>query len=183
MTGGATRAEKNRLRQEAIRIAAAMSPEIRQEADRRITEQVLALPIWKHAKTVMAYISMPREPDTRPLLEAALREGKTLLLPRCYGAGRMRGIPVRDLSALETGRLGIPEPPEMPEPDPEPDLIIVPCVAATPDGKRLGNGAGYYDRYLEEHGPVKICLCWRACLKGDIPFGDHDIYMDEVISD
>lgn len=183
MTGGSTRAEKNRLRQELLGTAVSLSPELRKEADRRIAEQVLSLPSWKKAKTVLAFVSLPREPDTRPLLEAALAEGKTLLLPRSYGAGRMRAIPVTDLAVLAPGRLGIPEPPDTAEDGPEPDLILVPCVGATPDGKRLGNGAGYYDRYMDEHGGEKVCLCYRACLKGDLPWGDHDIPMDAVITD
>ena len=183
MTGGSTRAEKSRLRQELVGTAVSLSPELRKEADRRIAEQVLSLPSWKKAKTVLAFVSLPREPDTRPLLEAALAEGKTLLLPRSYGAGRMRAIRVTDLAVLAPGRLGIPEPPDTAEDGPEPDLILVPCVGATPDGKRLGNGAGYYDRYLEEHAGEKVCLCYRACLKGDLPWGDHDIPMDAVITD
>jgi len=181
MTGGATRAEKDRVRKEMILTASGMSPEIREEANRRIVEHVLAHPAWKQAKTVMAFVSMPREPDTRPLLEAALKEGKTLLLPRCTDGVTMRGVVTEDLDGMRPGRFGIPEPPE--GPDPDPDLILVPCVAATPDGKRLGNGAGYYDRYLQTHEAVKLCLCYRACLKGDLPCGDHDIIMDEVITD
>ena len=186
MAMGSVSAEKDRLRQELRRLAAGLDPEFRKEADRRIAGQVLALPSWKTAKTVLAFVSLPREPDTRPLLEAALAEGKILLLPRCYGGGRMRAFPVQDLDALEPGRLGIPEPPDLPEPpegDPEPDLILVPCVGATPDGKRLGNGAGYFDRYLAGHGGRKVCLCYRACLRGDLPRDVHDVSMDCVITD
>ena len=179
-------AKKARLRQELRRLAADLEPEVRKEADRRIAARVLALPSWKTAKTVLCFVSMPREPDTRLLLEAALAEGKVLLLPRCYGGGRMRALPVRNLDALEPGCLGIPEPPEPAEPaenDSEPDLILVPCVGAGLDGRRLGNGAGYYDRYLAEHGGEKDCLCYRACLRDNLPQDEHDILMDRVITD
>ena len=185
MYGGA-RAEKQRIRQEARRISAGLSPEYRQEASREITRQVLALPFWKTAKTVMAYWSMPAEPDTHALMEAALREGKTLLLPRCQGAGMMTALPVTDLECgLETGALGIPEPkaPEDGTAVPEPDLILVPCMAAAPQGIRLGHGAGYYDRFLAEHPGKTVCLCFRALLRGDLPAEDTDIPVDLVISD
>ena len=76
MYGGA-RAEKQRIRQEVRQTAANLSPEYRQEASREITRQVLALPFWKQAQTVMMYSSLPGEPDTRSLMEAALKEGKT----------------------------------------------------------------------------------------------------------
>ena len=106
MMHGGARAEKQRIRQEARIISGQMTPEYRQEASRAITRQVLELPFWKEAGTVMAYWSMPSEPDTRELMETALREGKTLLLPRCLDATRMAALPVSDPDTLEKGTSG-----------------------------------------------------------------------------
>ena len=184
MYGGA-RAEKQRIRQEARIISEGLTPEYRREASREITRQVLALPEWKEASTVMAYWSLLTEPDTRELMETALREGKTLLLPRCLDAGRMTALPVKDLTGVKPGTLGIPEP-EMTADGaeiPEPDLILVPCMAAAPNGVRLGHGAGYYDRFLAEHSGRAVCLCFRALLRGDLPMEGTDIITDLVISD
>ena len=184
MYGGA-RAEKQRIRQEARIISEGLTPEYRREASREITRQVLALPEWKEAATVMAYWSLPTEPDTRELMETALREGKTLLLPRCLDAGRMAALPVKDLAGVKHGTLGIPEP-EMTADGteiPEPDLILVPCMAAAANGIRLGHGAGYYDRFLAEHTGKTVCLCFRKLLRSDLPAEATDISMDLVISD
>ena len=184
MYGGA-RAEKQRIRQEARIISEGLTPEYRREASREITRQVLALPEWKEASTVMAYWSLPTEPDTRELMETALREGKTLLLPRCLDAGRMTALPVKDLTGVKPGTLGIPEP-EMTADGaeiPEPDVILVPCMAAAPHGARLGHGAGYYDRFLAEHPGRAVCLCFRALLRGDLPTEGTDIITDLVVSD
>ena len=179
------RAEKQRIRQEIRMISKGLSPEYRQEASREITLKVLKLPSWKKAKTVMAFRSMPEEPDTQALLETALREGKTLLLPRCLDGQRMAALPVKGLAELRPGRMGIQEPP-VPEEEtdlPEPDLILVPCMAAAPNGIRLGHGAGYYDRFLAEHPAQTVCLCFRALLRSDLPAEDTDIPVDFVISD
>ena len=179
------RAEKQRIRQEIRMISKGLSPEYRQEASREITLKVLNLPSWKKAKTVMAFRSMPEEPDTQALLETALREGKTLLLPRCLDGQRMAALPVKGLAELRPGRMGIQEPP-VPEEEtdlPEPDLILVPCMAAAPNGIRLGHGAGYYDRFLEKHPVQTVCLCFRALLRSDLPAEDTDIPVDFVISD
>ena len=179
------RAEKQRIRQEIRMISKGLSPEYRQEASREITRKVLDLPSWKKAKTVMAFRSMPEEPDTQALLETALREGKMLLLPRCLDAQRMAALPVKDLEELRPGRLGIQEPP-IPEEGtvlPEPDLVLVPCMAAAPNGIRLGHGAGYYDRFLAEHPAQTVCLCFRTLLRSDLPAEDTDIPVDFVISD
>ena len=94
MYGGA-RAEKQRVRQETRRVSEGLTPEYREKASGEITRQVLSLPEWQQAKTVMAYWSLPSEPDTRGLVAAALREGKTLLLPRCVAAGEMKALPVK----------------------------------------------------------------------------------------
>ena len=184
MHGGA-RAEKQRIRQEARMISERLTPEYRQEASRAITRQVLELPFWKEAGTVMAYWSMPSEPDTRELMETALQEGKTLLLPRCLDAAQMTALPVTDPEGLKPGALGIPEP-EIPDEGteiPEPDLILVPCMAAAPHGVRLGHGAGYYDRFLAEHPGKAVCLCFRALLRADLPAEDTDVITDLVITD
>ena len=184
MHGGA-RAEKQRIRQEAKIISEGLTPEYRREASREITRQVLALPEWKKAATVMAYWSLPTEPDTRELMETALREGKTLLLPRCLDAARMAALPVKSLDEAKPGAMGIPEPP-MPESTdgiPEPDLILVPCVAASPGGIRLGHGAGYYDRFLTEHSGETACLCFRALMRADLPAEETDVPVDLVVTD
>lgn len=184
MNGG-VRAEKQRVRQEARKISGQLTPEYRREASREITRQVLALPAWQQAGTVMAFWGMPSEPDTRELMETALREGKTLLLPRCLDRERMAALPVTDPAGLKSGALGIPEPDESEEGKeiPEPDLILVPCVAVSPEGVRLGHGAGYYDRFLAEHPGKTACLCFRALLREDIPAEETDIAMDLVITD
>ena len=182
---GGIRAEKQRIRQETRLVSKGLTDEYRREAGAAITRQVLSLPSWKQAGTVMAYWSLVEEPDTRELMETALREGKTLLLPRCLDAGKMAALPVKGLEGLEPGRLGIPEPPEPEEKTgiPEPDLILVPCVAAAPNGVRLGHGAGYYDRFLAEHTGMAVCLCFRALLRADLPAEDTDVPVDLVITD
>ena len=179
------RAEKHRIRRETRLVSEGLTPEYRRTASGEITRQVLALPFWAEAKTVMAYWSLPSEPDTMALMETALREGKTLLLPHCLPAGRMAAVPVADLSVPVPGEMGIPEPP-LPEDGaetPEPDLILVPCVAAAMNGIRLGHGAGYYDRFLAEHSGRTVCLCYRALLRADIPAEDTDIPVDLVVTD
>ena len=183
MFGGAG-GEKDRIRKETRQISMNLDPAYREEASRSITGQVLALPEWQRAKTVMAYVSMPAEPDTKELIKAALDDGKTLLLPRCTDRSLMEALPVTDMNTLVPGILGIPEPPAAEGSDvPEPELILVPCMAATPNGIRLGHGAGYYDRFLAERRGMKVCLCFRRLLRADLPAEDTDVPVDMVITD
>ena len=66
---------------------------------------------------------------------------------------------------------------------PQPDLILVPCVAAAMDGRRLGHGAGYYDRFLAGRGAKTFCLCFGRLLREDLPAGPEDIRMDAVVTE
>ena len=179
------RAEKDRIRQETRMISGQLTPDYRREASESITRQVLALPWWREAKTVMIYWSLPEEPDTRELMETALREKKNLLLPRCLDGKTMTALPLKDLKNVEPGHLGIPAP----RPDarrkhiPAPDLVIVPCVTASPDGVRLGHGAGYYDRFLADYTGKTVCLCFRSLMRTNLPAEETDIPMDLVVTD
>ena len=178
------RQEKKRLRRE-LRETAALTEDYRAWASGRITEQVTALEAFRNARVVMAYASLPEEPDTREMIRAAVRAGKTVLLPRCVSPERMEALPFTGWEDLEPGWLDIPEPPVPPEGTeiPEPDLILVPCVTASSDGRRLGHGAGYYDRFLAGRKAETVCLCFRRRMREDIPAGPLDRRMDRVISD
>ena len=179
------RAEKERIRQETRIISDQLTEAYRKEASGAITRQVLDLPWWKEAKTVMIYWSLPQEPDTRELMEAALREKKNLLLPRCLDGKTMTALPLKNLKDVEPGHLGIPAPrlDGRKKKVPDPDLIIVPCVTAAPDGVRLGHGAGYYDRFLSEHKGKTVCLCFRPLQRASLPAEETDILMDLVVTD
>ena len=183
MFGGAG-GEKQRIRMETKQIAMNLDPAYRAEASRSIAKQVLDLPEWRNAETVMAYVSMAEEPDTKEIIRAALDEGKTLLLPRCVDRSTMVALPVSDPDTLEKGILGIPEPPAADGAEvPEPDLILVPCMCATPNGIRLGHGAGYYDRFLAGQKGMTVCLCFSRLLRSDLPAEKTDIPVDRVITD
>ena len=179
------REAKAALRARMRERAASLTAEERRSAGEAIAARVLALPEYGRAGTVMAFVSLPGEPDTRPILEDVLAKGKTLLLPRCGEAPRMRALPVRDLTALKPGRMGIPEP-EEPAPEetvPEPDLILIPCMAASRDGRRLGHGKGYYDWFLSRHGGTRVILCLSAFVTEEVPCGPEDVRGDLVLTE
>ncbi len=177
--------EKMRLRRWAREKRGIMLPEKFAEANHRIEAQVLALPVYQKARTVMAYISMPGEPETRGIILDAVHQGKQVLLPRCRDSKMMEAALFRGFGCLNSGRMGIPEPAG--EKDdrqfPEADLIVVPCVAAARNGKRLGHGAGYYDRFLEDRSGKTVCLCYRELLLEDLPSEEWDVRMDMVLTE
>jgi 5-formyltetrahydrofolate cyclo-ligase len=71
------------------------------------------------------------------------------------------------------------------EPDPQtPDLVVVPGVAFTADGQRLGQGGGWYDRFLLGIGDLTqtVGACFSEQIRGELPSEDHDVSVHHVIS-
>lgn len=64
-----------------------------------------------------------------------------------------------------------------------PDVIIIPGLAFTKKGHRLGRGKGYYDRYLEGFNGPKLGLCFQEQILEEIPHEDHDQFMNYVVSE
>lgn len=154
-------------------------------ASSAILAQTLCLPAFAAARTVMAYSALPGEPQTAALWQAVWQQGKRLCLPVCIAPGVMEARLLNTAAELVTDRHGIPCPPES-APVIEPadiDLIIVPCVACAADGRRLGKGAGYYDRFLAQTVAYRAAWCLAAALRDDIATDEHDLLMDTVITE
>ena len=177
--------EKKRLRRKAAEIIRSFSENELKEASGKIMERVLSFPLYRQASSLFIYVSMDREPDTRALIEDAWKAGKAVYVPKCHGQGRMDAARVYSWQDLAPGAYGIPEPKNATADKPlSPiDLAVVPCVCASPDGRRLGHGAGYYDRFLETHPMPCLCLCFHALLREDVPAGSLDRLMDAVITE
>ena len=176
---------KRELRAALARVSRTWKADDLAASDRVIRERVRALPAWRQAGTVFLYVSVKTEPDTHALIEAALAEGKAVAAPRCLGAGVMEARRVESLDTLVPGAYGLPEPPaDAPRIDPQTiDLAVIPCVAADRQGRRLGHGAGYYDRFLAATPAYRLCLCRGPALLDEIPAEAHDLGMDAVVTE
>ena len=177
---------KRQLRREMKTRLSALSEVYLRAAGDGIRQAVLSSECYQAARKVFVYVSVGREMDTRGLIQAALDGGKQVYAPRCEGAGVMHAVRIRSLMELFPGMMDIPEPLEGTEyADPEEiDLVIAPCVAASLSGRRLGHGAGYYDRFLAraKKGSV-LCLCCREMQREDIPMAPDDVWMDAVVDE
>ena len=177
--------EKKRLRREAAERIGDYPPDILREASEKITVRVLSSPLYRQSASLFIYVSTGREPDTHSLIEDAWKAGKKVYVPKCYGQGRMDAVRVASWQDLAPGAYGIPEPVTAPAESPlsSIDLAVVPCVCASRDGRRLGHGAGYYDRFLSAHSMPCVCLCFHKLLRDDLPAGPLDQRMDAVVTE
>ncbi len=122
------------------------------ERSQRITEHLLADPLYQKAQVLMAYASCNNEVDLSRLIQTALAEGKQVALPLSLWEERQL-LPVsitKYPEDLTRGRCGILEPQLKKPPVPLDilDLVLVPGVAFDVSGYRLGYGQGFYDRFL-----------------------------------
>ena len=178
--------EKQQLRRTARGFWAQVAPELPLAWGQAMTHQLTNLPQWRDAQRVFFFVSTKAEPDTHPLLNLALSQGKELYLPRlCREPGRMEAAACQGLSHLVPGRYGIPEP-DGSAPVIAPhllDLVIAPCVMASSTGQRLGHGGGYYDRFLSQCRCPVLVLCPSALLRQELPCQAHDQRVDGVITE
>jgi 5-formyltetrahydrofolate cyclo-ligase len=136
------------------------------------------LPEYQRASTVMAYVGIGGEPDTGPLLARIAADGKQAVLPRVVGAviEAAAGAPTR------TGPFGIPEPDGEAVDPATIDLVVVPGLAFTTDGRRLGQGKGYYDRFLPTTAAATVAACFVEHVVDDLPTDSHDLRIGRLIT-
>ena len=156
--------------------------ESKKEREWSITEQILKSHAYKSAKTVLLFAGKENEVDLSGVFLKAISQGKTVAYPKCVDKGTMIFCKVDSLSDLKTGKYGIFEPDEncMEITDFSDTLCIMPGVAFTRDGKRLGHGGGYYDRFLAKHHCEKIGVTFTEYITDDIPQDKNDINADKV---
>lgn len=144
---------------------------------------------------VLAYVSTAGEPPTGELRVRLRAQGRQVVLPWALPDRQLRWL-ADDGTAQAWGLPGVGAPP--PEAatlsteeilSKDPAVVLVPALAATSDGKRLGQGGGYYDTLLaalprlDAGGPLRVALVWRRELVTELPVDLHDEVVDIVIAD
>lgn len=144
--------------------------------------------IWPPLHSIVAgYFAIRDEIDPRPLMETFHCEQARLCLPCVTGPGQP--LVFRSWSPgdeLVKGAFGVSEPrPSAPEI--RPSLVLLPLLAFDGAGRRLGYGAGFYDRTIEALralGPVKtIGLAYEAQRLKRVPTEGHDVALDWIVTE
>ena len=174
--------DKKELRRAIREQKRAMSPEEIEQRSAKLAELFLNSEAYKNAKTVYGYLPYNQEVRTVPMLEQALRDGKRVAVPKCYGE-EMRFLYMDDLSLVEKGYAGIPEPiADGPVADDQTALVLMPGMAFDPQGHRIGYGGGFYDKFLaaEPNHPT-LALCYSFQVLPHLETEEFDIPVDTVL--
>ncbi len=176
--------DKQKYRQEVFANRASMSPEDELLWNGIITGKILANKTFASAKVVYAYADVRREVSTRAIIDAAMAAEKRAAFPRVDGQN-MDFYYIDSWDDLEPGYFGIREPKLTCEKACEEDaLILVPGVAFTRQGDRVGYGGGFYDRFFErEPNHPTIALAFGFQLYDSLPLEPTDRRVDLVVSE
>ena len=213
------REQKKALRKKIRTLTKTLTDEEIQTQSQQVWERLYNLPAYKTAKSIGLFLSMPSgEINTDPVLRKALRDGKKLYTPRVgldFEKCDMDLVPVSTTTTTTTtvtddkekdelfykswptNKWGIPEPPievtEVAGPG-DIDLLVVPGCTFDKVGGRLGQGKGYYDRFIARvripdengngHKPLLVAVGMTPQIleTETVPTLDHDFSMDIVIS-
>lgn len=161
----------------------AMTVEQIENTSRLLGEKFAACPQYQNARTIYGYMPYNQEVRTVPMLERALQEGKQVAVPKVYG-DTMRFILVTDLTRMKKSDMGIPEPvDDGPVADDPTALVLMPGLAFTSRGDRMGYGGGYYDKFLSaEPDHPTVALCYDFQIVESLPTEEYDIPVDLVLT-
>ena len=188
-TGGSgdTSDEKRALRRELLALRRGLAVDVVAEGSDAIVAHLrvlpeLAVPAPAGPLSVLLYAADPDEVMLDRLIGDP-PDGWRILLPRVE-AGDIVVVPHPPGTPLARGTLGIREPVGAAIDPAEVDVVVVPGVAFTPEGARLGRGAGMYDRLLPRTGgALRIGVCLETFVRDRLPVEPHDAGVDMLVTD
>ncbi len=175
--------EKQQIREYIRQSAQYITEKERCESAKKIFTEIEQMESFATAHTIAIYVDMRDEVATCEWIERWSKMGRRVLLPRVAGDDMEFYDYHKD--GLKLGAFGILEPegdsPALPS---DIDLMILPGMAFCRDGRRIGRGRGFYDRYLSRptFRAYTIGVGFAHQLTYDIPCEPHDMVLDRVIT-
>ncbi|GEK28322.1 5-formyltetrahydrofolate cyclo-ligase [Furfurilactobacillus siliginis] len=153
---------KSNIRKQVLQGLQNLPKTEKQDQSQYLIDALVASSWWQKARTIGLTMSTEIELDTKPLIAQALAAGKTVTVPRTLPQRQMAFVALGAGVSFETTKFGVAEPVGGTViPASKHDLIIVPGVAFADNGARVGFGAGYYDRYLNDYAGTTVSLALR----------------------
>jgi 5-formyltetrahydrofolate cyclo-ligase len=175
---------KRRVRNAVRGARDAVPVDVREGWAERVVRRFLELPEVARARTVMLFWSFGSEVPTASLIERLHARGVVVALPRIE-AGALVPIPFAPGDPTSTTTFGAEEPVADVRLDPSTiDVVAVPGVAFDREGRRIGYGGGYYDRFLRGLPAFTVGLVFGLqVVEHDLPAGRFDLPVDAIVTE
>lgn len=175
---------KTELRQKLLALRDVMSAGEVAERSSQIRQRIASLPLFPAGASVFVYVSQANEVDTHELIQLWLGSGIRVAVPYIHDSGQIQARMIGCFSELVVGAFGILTAKAAPIYQGPIDVCIVPAVALSKTGARLGRGGGYYDRFLAtDRVRVAIGLCFDRQFVEHLPVTELDRPVDIVVTD
>ena len=179
--------EKRLIRRKALAARRGMTEDARAEASDKIQKLLFDMDEYLGARCVFPYASMDEEVHTENIILDLLGSGKTVCLPYIVGNSAMEAVRLKSMLDLEPGKYDILTVREDEKTIVEPekiDLVLVPGVAFTRSGDRLGMGGGYYDNFLKSAVKARrVALTYDCQIFETLPMSDNDEKVDKIVTE
>ncbi|MFP7297632.1 5-formyltetrahydrofolate cyclo-ligase [Neobacillus niacini] len=178
--------EKNRIRKEMKEVLSGLSKPAYDDFSYKVAKNLYQHEDWIQAKVIGVTISKQPEVDTYQIIRKAWESGKDVAAPKCHPKTKSLTFhKINDFSQLESVFYGLFEPIIEKTIEVKPadiDLLIVPGLAYTREGFRLGFGGGYYDRYLPHYYGKTLSLAFDFQVIPEFAIEEHDIAVSTIIT-
>ena len=160
-----------------------LSQDVRQRYANWINEQLWKIVEEGGHKIIHSYYPFRSEIDITSFLEKCLQSSITIVCPKTLKDGNLEHLQLTQISDISIGKYNTPFPATQKKYEGKYDMIIVPGLAFSTSGIRLGYGGGYYDRFLAAHSEaIKIAPAYPFQIIENLPFETHDEQVDLVLS-
>ncbi|SEF90380.1 5-formyltetrahydrofolate cyclo-ligase [Caloramator fervidus] len=176
---------KSDLRKSMLQKRLMLSKEEVEKRSLKVIDNLLKVVDLNKLNNIMLYYPIKNEVSTLSLIEICFNKGKKVILPKVLkDVKEILPCKINSFEDLIVGEYGILEPKTFEVIDKNDiDIVIVPGVAFSKDGFRLGYGAGYYDRFLCDYKGLKIGICYSFQLLDDVFQQEHDVIMNCIITE
>lgn len=150
----------------------------------KICENFLHSDIYQNCQNILAYSTIQNEVDLSQIINQALLDDKNLFLPRVEGDS-MNFYRINNTDKLQIGSFDILEPQNgTMYQDATNSIMLVPGIAFSTEGARIGFGKGFYDKYLSQHNSIlKIGIAYDWQITKSWETNEFDINMNMIITE
>ena len=175
---------KQQAREYVRKASLKITPEKITAANKQIYTSCYSVLRQKNINSLFIYVSRKNEADTHMLIKHFLKDEIDIYVPKVIGDNEMVAARLMTWDSLITGQYGLLEPKSFEEVAVEIDMVVVPGLAFTIEGARLGQGLGYYDRWLTENSYADtIALAYEHQILSAVPTSRHDVNVAEIITE